>query len=230
MPNPWQAPEAKELHPPSKPQSKRSFEKDLKRISSAFVHHKEGQISVKLNSEYRTEETVGIALAQRLYRLQLEQQRAQDREKRGREGGARPRPTRQPPNPSTRKSRPSVNCTGSTTFAWGKYARRSPSTWYVLHFMVFRRYRDKFNHTRQWGNEQQLCANMGDCCGRSCGCRKKPLHSYIWPETDQDTSKTEGKIAGVYGHCTAECACCIQFRQCYMPHRKLPDSTTTLLR
>ncbi|KAL4921728.1 hypothetical protein BDW62DRAFT_174337 [Aspergillus aurantiobrunneus] len=69
----------------------------------------------------------------------------------------------------------------------------------------------------QWYNERALCAELGGCCGRECGCCEKPVSRYL-------VHLEEGKEpVSLYGHCTVECGCCIRERGCYVPDARLAD-------
>lgn len=91
-----------------------------------------------------------------------------------------------------------------------------------------------FEHTDEegrsaiWYNERESCSEGGGCCGRSCGCCEKPLHEY-YVDTGRsyvangETGSTEGKkLVRLYGHCTAECACCVITHGVYKPRQDLP--------
>ncbi|KAL4788136.1 hypothetical protein BJX76DRAFT_353437 [Aspergillus varians] len=67
----------------------------------------------------------------------------------------------------------------------------------------------------QWYNERAMCAELGGCCGRECGCCMKPVTRYIVHLEE------EKKPVPLYGHCTAECGCCIQERGFYVPDARL---------
>ncbi|KAF3405308.1 hypothetical protein DPV78_002212 [Talaromyces pinophilus] len=61
-----------------------------------------------------------------------------------------------------------------------------------------------------WVQARNQCAYNGGCCGRECQCCEKPLKvvtahemSFIGPRK---------KKSGIYGHCTAECGCCIRYK------------------
>lgn len=69
----------------------------------------------------------------------------------------------------------------------------------------------------QWYHERGVCAELGGCCGRKCGCCEKPVTKYIV------SSEGGKKSVPIYGHCTVECACCIKERGRYVPDPRLPD-------
>ncbi|PLN86342.1 hypothetical protein BDW42DRAFT_159053 [Aspergillus taichungensis] len=71
-----------------------------------------------------------------------------------------------------------------------------------------------------WDLDCGACASTGGCCGRDCGCCEKPLITYWEPMKQHDAESR--KLVGVYGHCTAECPCCIRVRGRYHPHPRLP--------
>jgi hypothetical protein len=61
---------------------------------------------------------------------------------------------------------------------------------------------------RIWWKEGEVCALRGGCCSRTCGCCEKPLS--ICMEPNPRRSGRKKGIKYIYGHCTAECRCCIQ--------------------
>lgn len=66
-----------------------------------------------------------------------------------------------------------------------------------------------------WVKTRNQCSESGGCCGRECRCCEKPLkvvikyRSSLFPRLKKKT--------GIYGHCTAECGCCIRYKGCYKP-------------
>lgn len=83
-------------------------------------------------------------------------------------------------------------------------------------------------HIYAWVFERGQCAARGGCCGRTCGCCEKSLHEYLLPgshwQGDNLENGAEREKVEIHGHCTVECACCIQFRDCYIPHSLLPPT------
>ncbi|RAH74031.1 uncharacterized protein BO66DRAFT_468427 [Aspergillus aculeatinus CBS 121060] len=89
-------------------------------------------------------------------------------------------------------------------------------------FLVGHEYKNQYGQPYEFVDSQQECANAGGCCARSCGCCQRGLYAI---EAKKD------RTSPVYGHCTLECACCIQFRECYVPDERLsPPKTKPLLR
>ncbi|KAB8214623.1 hypothetical protein BDV33DRAFT_195921 [Aspergillus novoparasiticus] len=92
----------------------------------------------------------------------------------------------------------------------------------VMEIDLLRSYKDRHGRPYSWVIDRSMCADTGGCCGRACGCCERPLLTYYRPRGYLDLDrKTE---VGVYGHCTAECPCCIQVRHRYHPHPRLPKS------
>jgi hypothetical protein len=67
-----------------------------------------------------------------------------------------------------------------------------------------------------WVQTRNQCSDSGGCCGRECACCEKPLKVVIKHGSSLFGPRWKKKT-GVYGHCTAECGCCIRFKGCYMP-------------
>ncbi|PWY73403.1 hypothetical protein BO83DRAFT_388765 [Aspergillus eucalypticola CBS 122712] len=84
--------------------------------------------------------------------------------------------------------------------------------------MIPRWYRNDAGRTFKWVEDRRKCADRGGCCGRTCGCCEEVLLEYQRPKF-WDSGKVRFKV---HGHCTAECACCIQFWGFYNPHPALP--------
>ncbi|BCS29237.1 uncharacterized protein APUU_70807S [Aspergillus puulaauensis] len=86
-------------------------------------------------------------------------------------------------------------------------------------------HKDREGRSDIWYNERRSCSVGGGCCGRACGCCEKPLHEY-YVDTGRmavAARSTEGKeLVRVYGHCTAECACCVITHGVYNPRQDLP--------
>ncbi|RAL13278.1 uncharacterized protein BO97DRAFT_423972 [Aspergillus homomorphus CBS 101889] len=80
-------------------------------------------------------------------------------------------------------------------------------------FLLGHEYKNHDGYSYAFVDSAQQCANAGGCCGRSCRCCWKALYA---------NEEKEDKPSPVYGHCTVECACCIQERGCYMPDLRLP--------
>lgn len=91
----------------------------------------------------------------------------------------------------------------------------------VKEVMIPRLHRDRFNWPYIWGHYQKECAARGGCCGRNCGCCEKALDWYLAPAEYEGEQR---EFMGVFGHCTVECVCCIEFRKCYRPHPRLPPT------
>lgn len=93
-------------------------------------------------------------------------------------------------------------------------------SWWVTYAMAPRWHRDDTGRTFKWIEGRRKCADLGGCCGRTCGCCEKVLIEYQRPKFWR---KTHSKVHfRVHGHCTVECACCIQFWGFYTPHPALP--------
>lgn len=91
--------------------------------------------------------------------------------------------------------------------------------------MVLREFRDQLGRSFAWVQGQEGCAARGGCCGRGCGCCNKPLGLFLLPAKEQDPEKKE---TVVFGHCTVECRCCIEYRGCYVPDSRLPHAVEIL--
>jgi hypothetical protein len=63
-----------------------------------------------------------------------------------------------------------------------------------------------------WAKQSRICAFSDGCCARGCGCCERPLRTYPKPMGAGGEQKEEVII---YGHCTAECLCCIRYRGAY---------------
>ncbi|KAL4908208.1 hypothetical protein BDW74DRAFT_174900 [Aspergillus multicolor] len=74
----------------------------------------------------------------------------------------------------------------------------------------------------QWFHERRACAERGGCCDRNCGCCEKPVIKYI--EHLIEDGKGGWTSVPLYGHCTAECGCCIRERGVYVPDVRIPDA------
>ncbi|BAE65939.1 hypothetical protein F9C07_12167 [Aspergillus flavus] len=97
-----------------------------------------------------------------------------------------------------------------------------PLAFNVVEIVLLRSHRDRHGRPYSWVMDRLTCALTGGCCGRACGCCEKPLLTYYHP---LNYKYPDGKMeVGVYGHCTAECPCCIQVRHRYHPHPRLPKS------
>ncbi|KAL4902934.1 hypothetical protein BDW74DRAFT_54706 [Aspergillus multicolor] len=79
---------------------------------------------------------------------------------------------------------------------------------------------DKEGRTREWYKKTELCSRSGGCCGRTCGCCDKPLDQFY------ARSGNCKELVHVYGHCTAECACCIKEHGIYKPDKRLGKPIT----
>ena len=90
---------------------------------------------------------------------------------------------------------------------------------------LLRAHKDRHGRPYAWVWDQEKCADLGGCCGQTCGCSKKPLLTYLRPSDNGE------EVHGVYGHCTEECACCIRSGRRRPPHpRLLPAPDMSLLR
>ncbi|GFF51806.1 hypothetical protein IFM46972_09382 [Aspergillus udagawae] len=83
---------------------------------------------------------------------------------------------------------------------------------------LLRAHKDRHGRPYAWVWDQEKCADLGGCCGQTCGCCRKPLLTYLRPSEDQE------EVHGVYGHCTEECACCIRSGRRRPPHPRLPPA------
>lgn len=88
----------------------------------------------------------------------------------------------------------------------------------VRQVMVPRQYRDRHNRRFAWTQNRAGCASRGGCCSRGCRCCEKGLDAFIL-----STSKCR-EWAVVYGHCTGECACCIEAQGRYVQLAGLPST------
>lgn len=87
-------------------------------------------------------------------------------------------------------------------------------------WMILHKYKDQHNRFYLWNQTATLCADIGGCCSRECGCCERPLREYLRP-TGDDGKK---EVVGIYGHCLSECPCYIKHRGFYMPYGKLPKT------
>lgn len=76
-----------------------------------------------------------------------------------------------------------------------------------------------------WRETRNACARSGGCCGRDCGCCEKPLKDYYVPSGHFLKGRENIKL---YGHCTAECGCCIDYTGGYTPHPLFKDSEVSV--
>ncbi|PYH89842.1 hypothetical protein BO71DRAFT_305915, partial [Aspergillus ellipticus CBS 707.79] len=83
-------------------------------------------------------------------------------------------------------------------------------------FDFLRHHRNSDEQTLEWEEDKIACALLGGCCGRRCRCCERPLRCYLMPEG----GKRKGMV-GIYGHCTAECGCCMRNRGFYRPDPRL---------
>ncbi|KAL2818981.1 hypothetical protein BDW59DRAFT_151718 [Aspergillus cavernicola] len=79
----------------------------------------------------------------------------------------------------------------------------------------------KDGRTRIWNHRRQKCADGDGCCAcaRTCGCCEKVLYEY-WSRDYRNQGRgleNTGSLQKVYGHCTAECACCVITHGVYEP-------------
>lgn len=72
-----------------------------------------------------------------------------------------------------------------------------------------------------WRKTREACARRGGCCGRKCGCCEKPLKDYYISSGYSSKGRTNVEL---YGHCTAECGCCIRYTGGYTPHPLFKNS------
>lgn len=71
-----------------------------------------------------------------------------------------------------------------------------------------------------WRKTRDACARSGGCCGRDCGCCERLLRYYDIPSGGFPNKRTKVEV---YGHCTAECGCCINYTGGYTPHPLFKD-------
>ncbi|KAF3407141.1 hypothetical protein DPV78_001492 [Talaromyces pinophilus] len=72
-----------------------------------------------------------------------------------------------------------------------------------------------------WRETRAACARSGGCCGRECGFCENPMKDYYLPPGYFSKGRTKVEL---YGHCTAECGCCIRYTGGYTPHPLFKDS------
>ena len=84
--------------------------------------------------------------------------------------------------------------------------------------MIRRQHRDRYNRPFSWTVIRKGCVARGGCCSRGCGCCEKELDAYIFSR-----NKCQ-EWAAVYGHCTGECACCIEAHGRYVQNAGLPPT------
>ncbi|PYH96690.1 hypothetical protein BO71DRAFT_396821 [Aspergillus ellipticus CBS 707.79] len=214
-----------------KPECVREFESEREKAPNRR-YMKETDKMIKWRSEFRAEETLGIAILQRQHRLQLEQMQQGEKQEQSTKAEkerdinilpAYSLPVR-PFEAEIKEMR--IEYWKHHSRMW-RLLRDLPSSGTVDYMLVHRRHQDESNSSFIWIKDQRICAETGGCCGRDCGCCEKALHKYYQPDPSYEAPKPK-KPFYVHGHCTVECACCIKFRQCYMPHPKLPVSKTSL--
>ncbi|PWY93221.1 hypothetical protein BO94DRAFT_616130 [Aspergillus sclerotioniger CBS 115572] len=175
------------------------------------------QLPQPWRSQYLTEEKVGFAILQRQHRLVSILNETKDHD--GLEG----RPTYDG-NPSEleRELKKLDEEYWKHQIRLGEVADQSPDSPSVDEIYLLRSSADRYNRSFAWVKGRQACTDLGGYCGRSCGCCERVLRQYTRPSEKADTP--EGVIVEVRGHCTVECACCIQHRGCYLPHPRLPPT------
>lgn len=195
-------------------------------------------------NEYNEEETLGFAILQRQRRLENEKQMAGARQE---QQQFRRRRCKQcqyqkemcsacheamqtadvpPPYLSRCPEDLELNLAKLREELWKSRARleaisqklTDSRSWWALYAMVPRWRRNDAGRTFKWVEGRMSCADRGGCCGRTCGCCEEVLLEYQRPKW-RDSGKVRIKV---HSHCTAECACCIQFRGFYTPHPALP--------
>lgn len=82
--------------------------------------------------------------------------------------------------------------------------------------ILLRQSRDRYGRTYAWLYSRGKCADVGGCCGRTCGCCEKPLRTYLRPKLEGATD-TGIEVIEVLSHCSGECACCIRHQGFYQP-------------
>ncbi|KAL2837941.1 hypothetical protein BJY01DRAFT_258197 [Aspergillus pseudoustus] len=80
---------------------------------------------------------------------------------------------------------------------------------------------------RLWDERQPACATKGGCCGRYCGCCEQALYQYTTRYSGNQALGLTSRMVlrKMYGHCTAECACCVITHGVYEPDPYLPAPT-----
>lgn len=102
-----------------------------------------------------------------------------------------------------------------------KLETEKPKAAAIDQWEMLRRVKNRQGKSIAWEEASVTCAALGGCCGRDCGCCKKPLEGFLAP-TGSSHEKAKSKS---YGHCTVECPCCIRFRGFYKPDAsvRLPE-------
>ncbi|RAL02901.1 uncharacterized protein BO80DRAFT_443150 [Aspergillus ibericus CBS 121593] len=99
--------------------------------------------------------------------------------------------------------------------AWKALTCDKPSGPITDEFEFLQHHRNDDGQTLAWEEDKIMCASLGGCCGRSCRCCERPLRLYLMPDGG------EKAMVGFYGHCTAECGCCMRHRGFYRPDSRI---------
>lgn len=176
---------------------------------------------------YLDEEALGIAILQRLQRL-MQKQNAEQQQKGQDENPPDYDFISEPTNDTLGRE-----LTKLRGVYWlhqtrlSRYERIRPDERYSgKELTLLRTHQDRYGHSYSWVFDRERCAASGGCCGRTCGCCERSLNQYFQPSAlgqEVGTGKAR-KVLEVFGHCTVECACCIQTRGCYVPHPDLPPT------
>ena len=218
---------------PEKPKCERDFEQAYRAIRSEWSNNT-APVDQKTRQEWTEpfleEEELGIAILQRQHRLKQKKQAIEQQQK-GNDG--------KPPDydlisttdivPESTMTLLEKELRELREMYWKHQNRFSrydilPPRWRlsVKEILLLRTRVDRHNHTYNW------VFDRGGCCGRTCGCCERSLDQYLLPGSHSqgdDPGKNPGREkAEIHGHCTVECACCIQFRDCYIPHPRLPPT------
>lgn len=193
----------------------RRYEKALSRVYYPFFEYSHEKLEQEeWLGKYKNEEKHGIAILHRQHRLQEKQTALQQKN-----DGAPPDYNEATSRLDDEIKKLKVEYSNHRIRLQGQ-SKKIPPGPLTSEAMVHRRYRNEDNRPYSWVISQWTCADIGGCCARSCGCCKEALSEYMQPSLYGESAA----VVGVYGHCTAECACCIQHQGFYQPDKRLPDT------
>lgn len=223
---------------PEKPECERNFQLGHARITSQINNQSQVSYEARKNwvKQYVDKERLGTAILQRQHRL-IAQQKAKSHSEYDKLSeytivSSYAEPKSDPDPESRSESGPESDLDQELTELREEYwehqirlnelfETRPINVGTVEEVLLFRNHRDRYNRPFVWVLERERCAARGGCCGRACGCCERPLDQYLQPAKDGEQDGR--KVVQLMGHCTVECACCIQVRGCYIPHEGLPS-------
>ncbi|KAJ9376550.1 hypothetical protein DTO063F5_8719 [Paecilomyces variotii] len=202
----------------------------LWRISWQFEREHEDEINwVK---KYVAREELGIAILQRLRRLERDQQELMATGK----IPTTPRAVRDRCSDVSKYSRILEKELEITKRLWYIVKKamedlvlKQPNYGQGLRLREWRKIREikeLQNKSMLWMDGREGCARAEGCCGRICHCCEEPLFTYFKPA--MDTFELQ-RVEGLHGHCTSECRCCIRHQGFYAPDERVEKLRGELL-